>query len=111
MVQKVGLVTLYLLIGISSRPPREFSLMSAGTKSPGQVRSQVPGGFRPKWRRAAEDHGVKFSLEETYDFGRANGTLKQTFRNCLEYRGLRFTPADFFKPAPTSHSLTSPRGI
>jgi hypothetical protein len=28
---------LYLLFGISSRPPREFSLTSAGTKKPGQV--------------------------------------------------------------------------
>jgi hypothetical protein len=28
---------LYLLIAISSRPPREFSLTSAGTKKPGQV--------------------------------------------------------------------------
>src|SRR5271156_3013591 len=28
---------LYLLMGISSRPPREFSLTSAGTKRPGQV--------------------------------------------------------------------------
>src|ERR1700732_933684 len=28
---------LYLLIAISSRPPREFSLTSAGTKRPGQV--------------------------------------------------------------------------
>src|SRR5271167_357841 len=29
---------LYLLFGISSRPPREFSLTSAGTKRPGQVK-------------------------------------------------------------------------
>jgi hypothetical protein len=32
---------LYLLFGISSRPPREFSLTSAGTKKPGQVRSAL----------------------------------------------------------------------
>jgi hypothetical protein len=34
---------LYLLMGISSHPPREFSLTSAGTKSPGQVRFSNPG--------------------------------------------------------------------
>jgi len=53
--------------------------------------SQVPGGFMPRWRRAAEEHGIKFSLQDTYDFqgnpsggrtqmgtvfGRANGTLR-----------------------------------
>src|SRR5271156_462857 len=31
---------LYLLLGISSRPPGEFSLTSAGTKNPGQVKAQ-----------------------------------------------------------------------
>jgi hypothetical protein len=30
------------LLGISSRPPGEFSLTSAGTKNPGQVRSGMP---------------------------------------------------------------------
>jgi hypothetical protein len=30
--------------------------------------SEVPGGFMPKWRRAGEDHGLKFSLQDTYDF-------------------------------------------
>jgi porin len=45
----------------------------------------------PEWRRAGEDHGIKFSLQDTYDFqgnpaggrtqmgtvfGRANGTLR-----------------------------------
>jgi hypothetical protein len=29
-------------MGISSHPPREFSLTSAGTKSPGQVRLNLP---------------------------------------------------------------------
>src|SRR5271170_2029263 len=32
---------LYLLFGISSRPPREFSLTSAGTKRPGHVRRRT----------------------------------------------------------------------
>ena len=30
--------------------------------------SQVPGAFMPKWRRSAEEHGIKFSLQDTYDF-------------------------------------------
>jgi hypothetical protein len=30
-------------MGISSHPPREFSLTSAGTKSPGQVKSLFTG--------------------------------------------------------------------
>jgi hypothetical protein len=34
---------LYLLFGISSRPPREFSLTSAGTKKPGQVSRGASG--------------------------------------------------------------------
>ena len=27
--------------------------------------SQIPGGFMPEWRRAGEDHGIKFSLQDT----------------------------------------------
>jgi|ERR1035437_8319988 hypothetical protein len=30
--------------------------------------SEVPGELMPKWRRAGEDHGLKFSLQDTYDF-------------------------------------------
>jgi porin len=30
--------------------------------------SQVPGGFMPEWRRTAEEHGIKFALQDTYDF-------------------------------------------
>lgn len=52
--------------------------------------SQISGAFMPKWRRLAEEHGVKFALQDTYDFqgnpaggrtqmgtvfGRTNGTL------------------------------------
>jgi carbohydrate-selective porin OprB len=53
--------------------------------------SEVSGGFMPAWRRAGEDHGLRFSLQDTYDFqdnptggrtqmgtffGRANGTVR-----------------------------------
>lgn len=52
--------------------------------------SQIPGAFMPKWRKNAEERGVKFALQDTYDFqgnpaggrtqmgtvfGRTNGTL------------------------------------
>jgi hypothetical protein len=35
-------------MGISSRPPREFSLTSAGTKRPGQVTFHFKVGHRPE---------------------------------------------------------------
>jgi porin len=74
--------------------------------------SQVPGGFMPKWRRAAEDHGVKFSLEETYDFqgnptggrtqmgtvfGRANGTLKLDLSKLLGIQGATIYASGLFQ--------------
>jgi len=66
----------------------------------------------PKWRRAAEDHGVKFSLEETYDFqgnptggrtqmgtvfGRANGTLKLDLSKLLGIQGATIYTSGLFQ--------------
>jgi hypothetical protein len=52
-------------MGISSHPPREFSLTSAGTKSPGQVRK--PTERANEWRDDAQYPTVcKTILKEVY---------------------------------------------
>jgi carbohydrate-selective porin OprB len=66
----------------------------------------------PKWCRAAEDHGVKFSLEERYDFqgnpgggrtqmgtvfGRANGTLKLDLSKLLGIQGATIYTSGLFQ--------------
>lgn len=74
--------------------------------------SQIPGGFMPEWRRAGEDHGIKFSLQDTYDFqgnpaggrtqmgtvfGRANGTLKLDLSKLLGMSGATIYMSGLFQ--------------
>jgi porin len=74
--------------------------------------SQIPGGFMPQWRRAGEDHGIKFSLQDTYDFqgnpaggrtqmgtvfGRANGTLKLDLSKLLGMSGATIYASGLFQ--------------
>lgn len=74
--------------------------------------SEVPGGFMPKWRRAGEDHGLKFSLQDTYDFqgnpaggltqmgtffGRWNGTLMLDLSKLLGMPGATIYASGLFQ--------------
>jgi carbohydrate-selective porin OprB len=74
--------------------------------------SEVPGAFMPKWRRALEDHGLKFSLQDTYDFqgnpaggrtqmgtffGRANGTLRLDLSKLLGVPGATIYASGLFQ--------------
>src|ERR1022692_4599082 len=34
--------------------------------------SEVPGGFMPAWRRAGEDHGLRFSLQDVRFSGQSD---------------------------------------
>jgi hypothetical protein len=42
-------------LGISSRPPREFSLTSAGTKKPGQVKYPWISDYQKKSHSSCKD--------------------------------------------------------
>ena len=74
--------------------------------------SEVPGGFMPKWRKAGEDHGVEFSLQDTYDFqgnptggrtqmgtffGRANGTLRLDLSKLVGIEGATIYASGLFQ--------------
>ena len=87
--------------------------------------SEVPGGFMPKWRRAGEDHGLKFSLQDTYDFqgnptggrtqmgtffGRWNGTLRLDEGTTLKLsRSIRSRPNRIASMASASISHPLPQ--
>jgi transposase InsO family protein len=78
---------LYRLFGISSRPPREFSLTSAGTKKPGQVTSsrflETLGRLGITHRRTAYHHPEGNSYIERF-----HRSLKEEEVWTAEYRSL-----------------------
>jgi hypothetical protein len=73
------------LIGISSRPPREFSLTSAGTKRPGQVNPvELIVRRVEKGQDFREELVLRIGHEEPTDAKVIKKRLYETLRNLVE---------------------------